>query len=389
MRLAIVASHPIQYQTPLFRELAGRFDVKVFFAYRATPRDQAAAGYGVEFEWDNDLLSGYPFTFVENKSFRPGLKHFFGCDTPSVAAELAQYRPDAVLVLGWNLKSYWQAIWAGKRARIPVLVRGDSQLQTPRTAIKRAVKSFIYPVGLRVFDAALYVGTHSRRYWEHYGYPRQRLFASPHCVDNQWFASRATPDARAALRATYSIPASAKVVLFAGRVVALKRIFDLLAAAELLKKRGINLTIMLAGSGPLENEIAAAAAAIGTRLVQLGFCNQSQMPGAYAAADVLALPSDSETWGLVVNEAIASGTPVVVSDACGCSPDLADGTAGLTYPTGNVESLAAAINQLLKFPPSAAELASVAARHSVRAAADGVEAAMKACLSRGKKNLPA
>jgi len=113
------------------------------------------------------------------------------------------------------------------------------------------------------------------------------------------------------------------------------------------------------------------------------------MPGAYAAADVLALPSDSETWGLVVNEAIASGTPVVVSDACGCSPDLADGTAGLTYPTGNVESLAAAINQLLKFPPSAAELASVAARHSVRAAADGVEAAMKACLSRGKKNLPA
>jgi glycosyltransferase involved in cell wall biosynthesis len=374
VRLAILASHPIQYQAPLFRELARRVDLMVFFAHQASRKDQADAGFGVGFEWDVDLLSGYRHTFLDNVAKRPGLDHFAGSDTPSITAHFARQRFDAVLVMGWHLKCFWQAIWAAKRAGLPVMVRGDSHLKTPRTGLKRVGKAVVYPLALRVFDAALYVGEHSRRYWEHYGYPRHRLVFSPHCVDNAWFAARATPQAGAALRAAHGIAQDAKVVLFAGKLLPFKRPADVLGAARVLATKGRPVAVMIAGAGPLADEITALAAATGVRLINLGFCNQTEMPRAYAAADVLVLPSDGgETWGLVANEALASGTPIIVSDACGCAPDLAaDGLAGRVVPLGDIDALAAAMIDLLDRPPGRRAIGDKIGRYSLTAAADGV-----------------
>ncbi|MDP2829681.1 MAG: glycosyltransferase family 4 protein [Sulfuricellaceae bacterium] len=374
MRLAILASHPIQYQVPLFRELARRLDLMVFFAHRASHADQAEAGFGVGFEWDIDLLSGYEHRFLDNVSPQPGLDHFAGCDTPSIAEQLSQGRFDALLVMGWHLKSFWQGVWASKRARIPVMVRGDSHLDTPRSMLKRVAKSFIYPIALRVFDIALYVGIRSRQYWEHYGYPEDRLIFSPHCVDNAWFAQRATQGARQELRAQHGVGSDAKVVLFAGKLVPFKRPLDLISAAGALRGSLAGLTVLVAGSGALGEQMASAADATGVDLVHLGFCNQTMMPKAYAAADVLVLPSNGdETWGLVVNEALACGRPVIVSDACGCAPDLAaDGLAGSMFPVGNVSLLAKAIADMMSSPPVASAIAEKASRYSIKAAADGV-----------------
>ena len=136
-RLAIVASHPIQYQAPLFRELASRFDLSVLFAHRATEEDQAKAGFGVRFDWDVDLLSGYAHVFMDNVASRPGLGGFFGCDTPEIYARLAEGKFDAVLVSGWHFKSYRQAALAAKRLGLPLLVRGDSHLGTQRSWPKK------------------------------------------------------------------------------------------------------------------------------------------------------------------------------------------------------------------------------------------------------------
>src|SRR5882672_10105814 len=165
MRLAVLASHPVRYQAPLFRELARRLDLTVFFAHRATPQDQAAAGFGVGFDWDVDLLTGYQHVFLRNVAKRPGLDRFAGCDTPEIGKQLAAGQFDAVLLPGWHLKSYLQALFAGKRLGLPVLARGDSHLATPRPAVKRAAKAIAYPPFLRLFDNALYVGECSRTYW--------------------------------------------------------------------------------------------------------------------------------------------------------------------------------------------------------------------------------
>jgi glycosyltransferase involved in cell wall biosynthesis len=376
MRLAFVTSHPIQYYAPLFRALAQRLDLVVFFAHRATTSDQARAGFGVEFEWDVALLSGYAHVFLSNISNRPALDRFSGCDTPEIGDRLREGRFDAVLVQGWYLKSFLQAVLAAKLQRVPVIVRGDSHLGTPRSALKRSAKSVVYPAFLRSFDAALHVGERSRAYWTHYGYPASRLFFSPHCIDATWFAARSTAQARAELRARLGVGADAKVALFAGKLVPLKRPMDVVDAAARLKAGGRELCLLVSGAGPLESEMSAAARKAGVLIHMLGFCNQTVMPKAYAAADVLILPSEQETWGLVANEALACGRPVVLSDAVGSAPDLAgDGSAGRVFPVGNVEALAKAIADLFDCPPLPQAIAAKSAAYSLERAAEGIHRA--------------
>jgi glycosyltransferase involved in cell wall biosynthesis len=374
VRIAIISSHPIQYHAPLFRKLALHLDLQVFFAHQATPVEQAKAGFGVDFDWDVDLLSGYAHEFVPNVARRPGLDLFSGCDTPEIGARLQGGSFSAVLVQGWHLKTYLQAIAGAKRLGIPVLARGDSQLLTPRSPLKRAAKSIVFPGFLRLFNAALYVGERSRVYWTHYGYPQSRLFFSPHSVDTEWFGLRSTTDARKGLRARLGIPPEKKIALFAGKLVPFKRPLDVIAAAAWIGRQGHDLGVLVAGAGPLETAMTTTAKAAGVTLYMLGFCNQTEMPGVYAAADVLILPSDGrETWGLVANEALACGLPIILSDAIGSAPDLAaDGLAGRVFPVGDVVALAEAIGQLLDNRPRPEAIAGKSAAYSLERAADGI-----------------
>ena len=104
----------------------------------------------------------------------------------------------------------------------------------------------------------------------------------------------------------------------------------------------------MVGEGPMRAEIEAEIQRTGAPVRLLGFFNQSEMPEAYALADVLVLPSETETWGLVVNEALACGLPAVVSSGVGCAPDLVEpGATGETYPMGDVDALAVAMERAL------------------------------------------
>jgi glycosyltransferase involved in cell wall biosynthesis len=377
-RLAILTSHPIQYYGPLFRQLATELDLHVFFAHKVTPVEQARAGFGTAFEWDIDITSGYAHSFLENVADRPGTDHFFGCDTPEIASRLCKGQFDGLLVMGWHLKCYVQGLFAAKRVGLPVMVRGDSQLNTPRSSFKAAIKSVTFPRFVRLFDAALYVGQRSKAYYEYYDYPAARLFFSPHCVDTEWFAAHSTAEARAELRGRLGIAAEAQVVLFAGKLVSFKRPLDLVAAAAATRARGSNFEVIVAGDGELRSELAAAAQAERVPLHLLGFYNQTKMPAAYAAADCLVLPSDArETWGLVANEALACGRPVVVSDGCGCAPDLAsDPAVGRTFPVGDLDVLSRAIEEITHGRAASQAIAAVSRKHSLRAAASGIATAL-------------
>ncbi len=104
----------------------------------------------------------------------------------------------------------------------------------------------------------------------------------------------------------------------------------------------------MVGDGALRPEIEAAVAQSGAPVSLLGFFNQSQMPEAYALADALILPSQAETWGLVVNEAMASGLPAIVSTAVGCAPDLIEsGSTGETFIAGDIAGLCDAVERIL------------------------------------------
>jgi glycosyltransferase involved in cell wall biosynthesis len=374
MRLAFVTSHPIQYYAPLFRALAKQLELVVFFAHRVTASDQAKAGFGIEFDWDVELLSGYAHEFLRNVAAKPGLDHFFGCDTPQVGNRLSQSRFDAVVVQGWYLKTFIQTLVAAKRQGLPIIARGDSQLDTPRSPLKRGIKAGVFPFYLKLFDAGLYVGERSRRYWTRYGYPHTRLFFSPHCVDTGWFSSRATTQARKGMRARLGIGEQTRVALFAGKLVSFKRPVDAVTACALLKAGGRDVCLLVAGAGPLEKHISQAARSAGLPCKMLGFCNQSEMPQVYAAADALILPSDGrETWGLVANEALACGLPVVLSDAVGSAIDLAaDRSVGRSFPMGDTNALADVLAEIFDHPPSASAIAAKSAHYSIERAVEGI-----------------
>ena len=368
-RIGFLISHPIQYYAPIFRELARRCELTVFFAHRQTPEQQARAGFGVAFDWDVDLLSGYHSRFLVNVARQPSTDRFTGCDTPGVADEIALGRFDAFVVPGWALRSYWQAVRACRRLGVPVLVRGDSQLVSRRNSTIRIVKALAFSQLLRRFDGFLYVGQRNREYLLHYGAPAERLFFSPHCVDNDAFAAASSGIHRQQGR---------RRVLFVGKLIGRKHPADLLHAVARLRDKPVQ--IAFAGAGELEPELRKIAAASSVHADFMGFVNQSELPAVYASADVLVLPSDGqETWGLVVNEAMACGIPAVVSDAVGCGPDLIEpGRTGATFPLGDVAALASAIENVLSFDaePTRRYLAAKMAVYSpARAATAIVDAA--------------
>ncbi len=352
MRLGVLATHPIQYHAPLFRALAREVDLEVFFAHRQTAAGQAAAGFGVAFEWDIPLTEGYRHTFLDNRARTPSTDTFSGTNTPDIVRVIRDGRFDAFVVNGWYTRSLWQAITACWRTGTPVLARGDSQLAGPRSGLRRAVKEVAYRAFVPRFDGYLVVGERAREYLLHYGAPADRMEFAPHVVDSAFFRDRAAASDAAATRASWGVMPGEAVLLFAGKLQDKKRPADLLAAAAELTARGRATRAVFVGSGPLEPVLRADAARLGVAAHFAGFQNQTALPASYAAADVLVLPSDGgETWGLVVNEAMACGTPAVVSDAVGCGPDLvhdADaGRTGAVFPLGQPSALAAAIERVL------------------------------------------
>jgi len=342
-KLAILSTHPIQYHSHWFRALAARpeLDLQVFYCYQPSPADQARAGFGVEFEWDIPLLEGYRYTFLNGS--RSDLGGLFALSASQIAKILRGGDFDVVLVNGWHYKAAWQAIFACWKAGIPVMVRGDSQLGSPRSLTKRLLKYPVYRSFIPRFDACLAVGTRSREYYLHYGADPHRVFLVPHAIQDDLFrrsAEKAQPR-RAVLRREWGLNNQQSVFLFAGKFIEVKRPMDFLQAIQAAVCQDSTVVGLMVGDGPLRSACEQFVSDHGLPVHFTGFLNQSRIVDAYVAADCLVLPSGQETWGLVVNEAMSCSRPAVVSDAVGCAPDLIhEGRTGAVFPMGDVEALA-------------------------------------------------
>jgi len=238
----------------------------------------------------------------------------------------------------------WQAIRVCRQTSTPLLVKGDSHLRTKGMLFKKVVKEMTHRYLIKQFSACLAVGSWSREYFTHYG--ARNIFFSPHCVDNEYFSSQAdkVKNEKRILKKGWDIPEDSFVFLFVGKFEPKKRPMDLLQAAKIMiREKSLNklFHILMVGDGPLKKECQRFSNVESLPASFAGFLNQSQMPKAYAVSDVLVLPSDfRETWGLVVNEAMACGLPAIVSDEAGCGPDLIrEGKTGFIYPCGDTRSL--------------------------------------------------
>ena len=381
-RLAIISTHPIQYHTPWFCGLAEHPDLRphVYYCHKATPEEQAQAGFGVAFDWDIPLLEGYSYTFLRNLAIPAGHGRFRGFDTPEIAKIIREHQYDAVLVNGWNYKSAWQAIWASWQAGVKVLVRGDSHLYSPRTLPTRMAKALVYKRFIPRFGACLAVGHWSREYFLHYGARPERIFFVPHAVDNERIEGerqRLEP-LRRELRQKWALNEKALVFVFSGKFIAKKRPLDFVLAIDRAARQGAAIQGVMVGDGPLRADCEAIVHESRSPIRFTGFLNQTEIIGAHIASDALVLPSDGgETWGLVVNEAMACGRPCIVSDRVGCGPDLVlpDKT-GVVFPLGNVSALAASMVRLARNPTQLALMGANAnarlSSYSIRVAVEGV-----------------
>lgn len=353
VRLTAVLTHPIQYYAPWFRHIeanAQEIDLTVVHATEPTP-EQQGVGFDRPFEWDVPLREGYRTVTVRSPkpTDRIDTGHFTGLDVPEIGDAIAKTRPDVAMITGWYSVTLVRALLACRRMGVPTLNRGDSHLLSGPSDWKRLLWTVKTRLFLRQFDGFLSPGKRVHEYLRWYGVPDYRIFRVPHAVDNEMFAATAAPfqqpDARAAARARWGIAADAFVPMFVGKLVPSKRPTNIVRAAARL---GRGVSVVFVGSGALEGELRALAAELGVDVKLIGFLNQTELGEAYALADCLVLPSDyTETWGLVVNEALATGLPCVVSNAVGCAPDMIrDGESGYVYPLGNVEELASSLEKV-------------------------------------------
>lgn len=380
-RVLAVASHPIQYHAPWFRGLAGAgaIDFSVLFIQRPDAREQGR-GFGIAFEWDVPLLDGYRWSVVPRLRGRGGLQGFFAVRIDGAAALLRELDPDILVLTGWHAWPLMQLLVAARRLGIPVIMRGEANALRPRSWHVRMVHRWL----LRQCAAFLPIGRASRAFYAGYGVGEERLFDAPYFVDNERFARSAAElePKREALRAQWAIPGDRTCFLYAGKLEPKKRILDLLQSLRRARADGAAAHLLVVGSGELLAPAQAFAQEHALPVTFAGFLNQSEIASAYVAADALVLPSDhGETWGLVVNEAMACGRPAIVSDRVGCGPDLVTpGATGDSFPFGDVAALAALLAHLAADPASLRRMGA-AARERVLAgytAARAVEGTLRA-----------
>jgi glycosyltransferase involved in cell wall biosynthesis len=351
-RVVVVQTHPVQYMAPWFRHIAADApDLALTVLYGAEPTARTqGAGFDTPFTWQLPLREGYAHRVLASEPYDGDLDAagFSDLDALNLEDALTALDPHAVVVPGWHAALYRRALDICRRRGWPVLYRGDSTHQSGRTRVPRWLRRVVTRRRLRRFDAWLAVGTRSREYLLDHGVVEPLVFHSPHAVDVEWFAERA-PARRAGreqLARAFGLDPSLATVLFVGKLQDKKRPLDLMRA---LARTAQPMQALVAGAGPLAEACQAEARRLGVRVAFAGFLQPDALTDAYAVADLLAVPSGGdETWGLVVNEALASGLPCVVSHLVGCQPDLVDDRTGRTFPAGDVASLAGALDDVVE-----------------------------------------
>jgi glycosyltransferase involved in cell wall biosynthesis len=330
--MGVLATHAIQYQAPLYQELSRRavVDLEVAFLSQRGARPYLDPGFGVTLAWDIDLLGGYRWTLLEHESRR---------DKPRWPFALGGWlrRQDIVVLHGHAAPEMLLAATACRALSVPYLLRGESHPETAAVGVRRLTRHVLASFTVSGAVGALPIGQLNAAFYDRYGSIPH--FLAPYSVDNDRF--RAASDALRSMRTerltSLGLDPRRPTVIFSGKLTSRKRPLDAVRAVE---RRDGELNLLMLGDGPLRQEMRDFETRLPVRC--LGFVNQADLPGWYAAGDVLVLPSESETWGLVVNEAMACGLVPVVSDAVGCGPDLVDGV-GEIFPVGNIDELADAL----------------------------------------------
>ncbi len=357
-KLAIIITHPIQYYIPVFKLLAKKCQLKVFYTWgKKGVGKKLDPGFGKEIIWDIPMFEGYDYELLENIAKDPGSHHGKGIVNPEILDRIDYFRPHAILVYGYIYKSHLKVMRHFK-GKIPIWFRGDSTLLDEKLGVKSLLKWFYLKWVYSHVDVAFHVGENNKKYFKKYGLKDKQLIFAPHAIDNERFGRNLAQEA-SLLRETLGIKETDILILFAGKLEAKKnpelllKAFDEIVTLSERNTKTSNIPqkhLLFVGNGDLETSLKVKAKFTKLQNIHfLDFQNQSQMPIIYQACNIFCLPSQGpgETWGLAVNEAMAAGKAIIVSDKVGCFTDLIfENVNGNYFPNNNVNELVKSISLL-------------------------------------------
>lgn len=264
-----------------------------------------------------------------------------------VAATLSEQAPDVVAVPGWWDPGALAALAWARRRDVPVVLMSDSTaLDAPRVWWREWPKQRI----VSLFDTALVAGSRHTDYLAQLGFPRDRIWRGYDVVDNAHFAEGADAARERADEKRTALGLPERYVLACGRFVEKKNLDQVIEAyAQYRARAEAPRALVLVGDGSRREGLEEQVRALGLQddVYFPGFCQYDELPPYYGLADAFIHASTHEQWGLVVNEAMAAGLPVLVSDRCGCAPDLVEeGENGFTFDPYDADQMAAVLGRV-------------------------------------------
>jgi glycosyltransferase involved in cell wall biosynthesis len=360
IRLAYLATHPIQYQAPLLKRIAAEPDIALtaFFESDVSTRGYFDQGFGRTIEWDVKLLDGYRHQMLPAlMGVGDAIPGFWRPATIGLLRRLLRGRFDALWVHGYARAHHLAALSMARALGLRTMLRDEMwEDARPRDTTRSANKARLWPLVDLSVSAYLAIGTHNAAYYKSLGVDAGKIFSVPYAVDNAWFRRRIAnvTERSNQLRATLGIAPQEIVFLQPAKLQSHKRPLLSVEAFAQLKRDGLEdrAMLLLAGDGPEREVLETRIAELELRNVQLlGFQNQAEMAALYGLADVCLLPSQWEPWGLAVNEAMNGGCAIVASDRVGAAVDLVrTGVNGTVVPHDNQAALNGAVRMLATSP---------------------------------------
>ena len=388
-RLAIISTHPIQYQAPIWRALAHMpdLDVHVYYGSDFSIRGYRDRHFGVDFKWDVPLTDGHASTFLSTDSNSTIERGFFSMRPTHLRSRLRAFRPDCALISAYMPFFWWETVAVLQLLRIPTLLRAEAtDTAMHRSALKNAMRNVFLRVFYRTCTKCLAIGQMARNHYLRHGVPPGQIGWSPYCVDTGLFEEQIQTyePCRETLQRELGLNAMQTVFIYSGKIYPQKSPTTIVEAlASMPEAVRAQLALLVVGDGELRSQFEVACHnLLGERAVFVGFANQSELGRYYAAADCLILPSLGETWGLVVNETMQFGLPAIVSDHVGCYPDLiVEGKTGYVFPAGDAQQLSACMLQAVDLIKADRYMVSrycrsQVAAYSPQAAAEGIRSAV-------------
>ena len=347
-KIAIFTTHPIQYQVPLFRMLAKNPNVKlkVYYASNQGVKFKKDADFNRKFVWNINLISGYDYEFIglNNKD----VNSFF-LNSNSIYKKIKQNKFDLSIILGWNNLFYLKAILYNYFFSKKLALRSENNLFKHTNIIKKILKRITFYFLFKAFDYFLAIGKRNYDFYINNNIKKKKIMLAPYSVDNNFFKK----NKKNLYKIKKNLNIKKEVILiFSGKFIKRKRPLDILKALNLIKKFQKKYKFIFLGDGNLKKKCLKFSRDNKLKnTIFLGFINQKEIVNYYNIADIIVMPSEYETWGLSVNEAMASNCACLVSKESGCSDDLiytkGINKNGYTFKAGDVDDLSKKIKFLI------------------------------------------